>query len=144
MISPIEIWIYRVLCVTLGVGLAWEIHTVNRLEDMYTAREQALLQANLDNEKAYNEKLVNVTTSLQLELDTANNLARSRGADLERLRNANARLQARAKSAPENPDREALARCSELLTEGAGLVAEGERLLLKHGAEHDAVLDLTY
>lgn len=142
MTTSIEIWIYRALSAILGACFLWELHAVNVLEDEFKAREKALLQANLDNEKAYNEKLVNVTTSLQLELDTANNLARSRGADVERLRNANARLQARAKSDPSNSDREALARCSGLLTEGAELVTEGEKLLLKHGAEHDAIIDL--
>ena len=51
-------------------------------------------------------------------------------------------LQARVKTSPENPDATALGRCSELLEAGARLVSEGERLLRRNAAEHDALIEL--
>ena len=77
-----------------------------------------------------------------VKLARANSLARARVADIERLRNANAKLQAKLAASPTEPNAEPLARCSQLLSEGAGLVAEGEGLLLTHGITHDALVEL--
>ena len=98
------------------------------------------LEEEIHVQKEIQTKYVQVVDKLQLDLDHANSLARARGVDVERLRNANAKLQAKLASSPTEPNAEALARCSALLTEGAGLVTEGERLLLKHGAEHDSLI----
>lgn len=114
--------------------------TSARYENEIQRKEFAVLQAQQAERKDYEEKLVKATNLLRDELNRTTDLARSRGADIERLRNANAKLQARIKASPASADREALARCSSLLTEGAGLVTEGERLLLKHGAEHDSLI----
>lgn len=141
--TSIEIWIYRAVIVVIAGSLWWETSQVDALQETITAKEKALVDARLEYEKEFNEKLVQATSDLQHELNRANDIARTRGADVERLRLANAKLQARAKAIPSNVDREALARCSELLTESAGLVTEGEGLLLKHGAEHDALIELT-
>ena len=111
-----------------------------RYEKMIQAKEIAVLEAQQQERKEHDAKLIEATNQLRNELNRTTDLARSRGADIERLRNANSRLQARIKASPASADREALARCSSLLTEGAGLVAEGERLLLKHGAEHDSLI----
>ena len=107
---------------------------------MIQAKEIAVLEAQQQERKEHDAKLIEATNQLRNELNQSNDLARARGADVERLRNANSRLQARIKASPASADREALARCSSLLTEGAGLVTEGERLLLKHGAEHDSLI----
>ena len=115
-------------------------HTSARYEKMIQAKEIAVLEAQQQERKEHDAKLIEATNQLRNELNQSNDLARARGADVERLRNANAKLQARIKASPASADREALARCSSLLTEGAGLVAEGERLLLKHGAEHDSLI----
>lgn len=115
-------------------------HTSARYEKMIQAKEIAVLEAQQQERKEHDAKLIEATNQLRNELNQSNDLARARGADVERLRNANSRLQARIKASPASADREALARCSSLLTEGAGLVAEGERLLLKHGAEHDSLI----
>lgn len=111
-----------------------------RYEKMIQAKEIAVLEAQQQERKEHDAKLIEATNLLRDELNQSNDLARARGADVERLRNANARLQARIKASPASADREALARCSQLLSEGAGLVTEGERLLLKHGAEHDSLI----
>ena len=115
-------------------------HTSARYEKMIQAKEIAVLEAQQQERKEHDAKLIEATNQLRNELNQSNDLARARGADVERLRNANAKLQARIKASPASADREALARCSSLLTEGAGLVTEGERLLLKHGAEHDSLI----
>ena len=115
-------------------------HTSARYEKMIQAKEIAVLEAQQQERKEHDAKLIEATNQLRNELNQSNDLARARGADVERLRNANAKLQARIKASPASADREALARCSQLLTEGAGLVTEGERLLLKHGAEHDSLI----
>lgn len=115
-------------------------HTSARYEKMIQAKEIAVLEAQQQERKEHDAKLIEATNQLRNELNQSNDLARARGADVERLRNANAKLQARIKASPAEPNAEALARCSSLLSEGAGLVTEGERLLLKHGAEHDSLI----
>lgn len=114
--------------------------TSARYEKMIQAKEIAVLEAQQQERKEHDAKLIEATNLLRDELNRTTDLARARGADVERLRNANTKLQARIKASPASADREALARCSALLTEGAGLVAEGEGLLLKHGAEHDSLI----
>ena len=115
-------------------------HTSARYEKMIQAKEIAVLEAQQQERKEHDAKLIEATNQLRNELNRTTDLARSRGADIERLRNANAKLQARIQPNTRGTDAEALARCSSLLTEGAGLVTEGERLLLKHGAEHDSLI----
>ena len=129
------------LVVIFGCGL-WLgfAYTSEHYEKMIQAKEIAVLEAQQQERKEHDAKLIEATNQLRNELNQSNDLARARGADVERLRNANAKLQARIKASPASADREALARCSQLLTEGAGLVTEGERLLLKHGAEHDSLI----
>ena len=129
------------LAVIFGCGL-WLgfAYTSEHYEKMIQAKEIAALEAQQQERKEHDAKLIEATNLLRDELNQSNDLARARGADVERLRNANAKLQARIKASPASADREALARCSSLLTEGAGLVTEGERLLLKHGAEHDSLI----
>ena len=129
------------LAVIFGCGL-WLgfAYTSEHYEKMIQAKEIAVLEAQQQERKEHDAKLIEATNQLRNELNQSNDLARARGADVERLRNANSRLQARIKASPASADREALARCSSLLTEGAGLVAEGEGLLLKHGAEHDSLI----
>lgn len=133
--------VLRVLVPTLVLGLLWWQHKeIDRLEIAIENEEKARIEALATERKNYNEKMVEVTDNLKLELERSADLARVRGAELERLRHANARLQARLKANSTEPNAEALARCSKLLEEGAGLVAEGERLLFKNGAEHDAIV----
>lgn len=129
------------LAVIFGCGL-WLgfAYTSEHYEKMIQAKEIAVLEAQQQERKEHDAKLIEATNQLRNELNQSNDLARARGADVERLRNANTKLQARIKASPASADREALARCSALLTEGAGLVTEGEGLLLKHGAEHDSLI----
>ncbi len=135
--------VLRVLVPTLVLGLlGWQHKEIDRLELVIENEEKARIEALATERKSYNEKMVEVTDNLKLELERSADLARVRGAELERLRHANARLQARLKANSTEPNAEALAKCSKLLEEGAGLVAEGERLLLKHGAEHDSLSGL--
>ena len=129
-----------VIVIFIAGYTAGDAITSERYDREIKAKEIAVLQAQEAERKEHNERLIEATNLLRDELNRTTDLARSRGADIERLRNANAKLQARIKASPASADREALARCSRLLTEGAGLVTEGERLLLKHGAEHDSLI----
>ncbi len=129
-----------VIVIFIAGYTAGDAITSERYDREIKAKEIAVLQAQEAERKEHNERLIEATNLLRNELNQSNDLARARGADVERLRNANAKLQARIKASPASADREALARCSQLLTEGAGLVTEGERLLLKHGAEHDSLI----
>lgn len=135
--------VLRVLVPTLVLGLlGWQHKEIDRLELVIENEEKARIEALATERKSYNEKIVEVTDNLKLELERSADLARVRGAELERLRHANARLQARLKASPQSPDTAALGRCSELLASGAGLVSEGERLLRRNAAEHDALIGL--
>lgn len=133
----------QVMVPLLVLGLLWWQHKeIDRLELVIENEEKARIEALATERKSYNEKIVEVTDNLKLELERSADLARVRGAELERLRHANARLQARLKANSTEPNAEALARCSKLLEEGAGLVSEGERLLRRNAAEHDALVKL--
>lgn len=131
--------VVAVLAVCFFGGMALGTHNTTQYYKRVIAekeKESALSYA--EKEQAYGARLTQVVD----ELDRAKRSLADRSVDLERLRNANARLQARIKATAPNPDREALARCSALLTEGSELVAESERLLLDHSARHDALVQL--
>lgn len=127
--------VYSVLCTLLTLDTLYK-NTALKLE--LAAREEAAITARLKAEEQYNEKLSQATNEMVGQLRRITELAGVRGADLERLRGDNARLQARLKAST-GADSKALARCSELLAEGAELASEGEGLLLRNGAEHDAL-----
>lgn len=130
----------------LGLGiLVFGVSTLIWTDKVELAKSNAQiekLESDLKHSEVLHEQYVQVMDKLQLDLNNANSLARARGADIERLRNANAKLQARIATSPKDPNAEALARCSALLTEGAGLVTEGEGLLLKHGITHDSLVEI--
>lgn len=129
-----------VIVIFIAGYTAGDAITSERYDREIKAKEIAVLQAQEAERKEHNERLIEATNLLRDELNRTTDLARARGADVERLRNANAKLQARIQPNTRGTDAEALARCSSLLTEGAGLVAEGEGLLRKHGAEHDSLI----
>lgn len=140
----LEKWAYRAGIAVLSVSLWWANYTIDRLETEAQEKERAAQAARMKSEEEFNERLAKATNDLVIQLRDANATAADRGADLERLRSANARLQARIKStAAPGTDSKALSRCSELLSEGAELVTEGEGLLLRHSAEHDALTGIT-
>lgn len=131
--------VVAVLSVCFFGGMALGTHnTTQYYKRVIAEKEKETALSYAEKEQAYSDRLTQVVD----ELNRANRSLVDRSADLERLRNANTRLQARLKATAPNPDREALARCSALLTEGAGLVAESERLLLDHSARHDALVNL--
>lgn len=144
MIDPTNIVKYacRSAVVALVLALVWSHYRIDELEAEIQEKEQEATNARLKAEGEYNEKLSQATNDMVEQLRSLTVLAGERGADLERLRGANARLQARLKANSTEPNAEALARCSKLLEEGAGLVSEGERLLRRNAAEHDALVKL--
>lgn len=134
--------VYAAGLIAVAFFSSWVAHsfTSSHYQTILLEQEVALKAQITKDKELYNERLIQTTNQLRDELNRTIDLARARGADVERLRNANAKLQARIQPNTRGTDAEALARCSALLTEGAGLVAEGEGLLRKHGAEHDSLI----
>ena len=134
--------VYAAGLIAVAFFSSWVAHsfTSSHYQTILLEQEVALKAQITKDKELYNERLIQTTNQLRDELNRTIDLARARGADIERLRNANKRLQGRIEASPASADREALARCSQLLSEGAGLVTEGEGLLLKHGAEHDSLI----
>lgn len=131
----------------LGLGvivviIVGAILRINALKLDQAETHVKMLQEEVRGHREIQIKYAKIVDTLQDQLARANSLARARVADIERLRNANAKLQAKLAASPTEPNAEALARCSQLLSEGAGLVAEGEGLLLTHGITHDALVEL--
>lgn len=127
------------LCFLAGVGCGYDYQGTKKDAEFAQYKFQ-VAQAKADDAVAHKRALAEATNTYTVELQRLTLLASSRGTDIERLRQSNARLQARLKARPESPDAGALARCSKLLTEGAELLGEGEQLLLRHGAEHDTLV----
>jgi predicted RNase H-like nuclease (RuvC/YqgF family) len=123
--------------VVLALCISVHARVISDLKDAHE-KEVTALKAQIAQKEEMNEKLKAGMDLLDEELRRANDLASRRGSDLERLRNANSSLQRKLRTSAK-PNDKALARCSELLTEGAELVTEGEGLLLRHSAEHDAL-----
>lgn len=131
----------------LGLGvivviIVGAILRINALKLDQAETHVKMLQEEVRGHREIQIKYAKIVDTLQDQLARANSLARARVADIERLRNANAKLQAKLAASPTEPNAEALARCSQLLSEGAGLAAEGEGLLLTHGITHDALVEL--
>lgn len=126
----------------IAVIIVGAILRINALKLDQAETHVKMLQEEIRGHWEIQIKYAKIVDTLQDQLARANSLARARVADIERLRNANAKLQAKLAASPTEPNAEALARCSQLLSEGAGLVAEGEGLLLTHGITHDALVEL--
>lgn len=134
-------WIVSLFLSALGFTIGFTTAHL-RWQNEFTAYTAQVAKEKLDSANEYGAQLSAVTSKYANELYRIESLASSRGVELERLRQSNARLQARIKASPQSPDAAALGRCSELLEAGAGLVSEGERLLRRNAAEHDALIGL--
>ena len=134
-------WIISLFLLAVGFTLGFTTAHL-RWQNEYTAYTAQVAKEKLDSANEYGAQLSAVTSKYADELYRIESLASSRGVELERLRQHNARLHARVKASPQSPDATALGRCSKLLTEGAELLGEGERLLRRNAAEHDALVKL--
>lgn len=95
--------------------------------------QAAILRAN-DGRKAYERIL-----QAQNELDALRVQHDGVRASLERLRRAESQRAKRESDGSCGVEREAVAKCERLLREGAELLVEGEGLLRRHSAIHDAL-----
>lgn len=134
-------WIVSLFLLALGFSLGFTTAHL-RWQNEFTAYTAQVAKEKLESANEYGAQLSAVTSKYADELYRIESLASSRGVELERLRQHNARLQSRIKASPQSPDATALGRCSELLEAGAELVSEGERLLRRNAAEHDALIEL--
>ena len=134
-------WIISLFLLAVGFTLGFTTAHL-RWQNEFTAYTAQVAKEKFESANEYGAQLSAVTSKYADELYRIESLASSRGVELERLRQSNARLQARIKASPRNPDTDALGRCSELLQTGAGLLSEGERLLRRNSAEHDALIGL--
>lgn len=134
-------WLALAVALLFSWGQGWKLDA--KQDELKAEREKLeVVQAQLEEVKGENAKLTQAVDTAIKQFNASNDIARRRGAELERLRQHNAILQARIKASPRNPDTDALGRCSELLQTGAGLLSEGERLLQQNAAEHDALIGL--
>ena len=95
--------------------------------------QAAILRAN-DGRKSYERIL-----AAQNELDELRVQHDGVRASLERMRRAESARAKRESSGSCGVEREAVAKCERLLREGAELLVEGDDLLRKHTAIHDAL-----
>ncbi len=95
--------------------------------------QAAILRAN-DGRKSYERIL-----AAQNELDELRVQHDGVRASLERLRRVESQRAKRESASACGMEREAVAKCERLLREGAELLVEGDDLLRKHAAIHDAL-----
>lgn len=95
--------------------------------------QAAILRAN-DGRKSYERIL-----AAQNELDELRVQHDGVRASLERLRRAESQRAKRESAGSCGVEREAVSKCERLLREGAELLVEGDDLLRKHAAIHDAL-----
>ena len=99
--------------------------------------QAAILRAN-DGRKSYERIL-----AAQNELDELRVQHDGVRASLERMRRAESQRAKRESASSCGVEREAVAKCERLLREGAELLVEGDDLLRKHAAIHDALASAT-
>ena len=99
--------------------------------------QAAILRAN-DGRKSYERIL-----AAQNELDELRVQHDGVRASLERMRRAESQRAKRESAGSCGVEREAVAKCERLLKEGADLLAEGDELLRRHSAIHDALASAT-
>ena len=115
------------LSALLGGGLAtWHIDT-RRVKE-----ENALLKTQAEQRIEAERRLADALA----ERDAARDAIALGATEYDRVR----RQLDRASALAVNADRAADARCRSLLGEGLGLLQEGRSLLIKHAADHDAVM----
>ena len=124
----------------LALFLWLQSHEIDKLKNEKRAQEIASLEATAKTREEFNEKLTSITNDLSKQLRVASDLSSARGADIERLRSENRSLQRRLARASKGSDGDALAKCSNLLAEGAELLGKGEGLLLRNATKHDALV----
>ena len=90
----------------------------------------------------YEKRISTATSRLVLESRRADTARTERDNLLNRLRVANARISERADTDSAGIDRKQYAQCRRFLSEGAGLLAEGDDLARRIAREKDALADV--
>lgn len=90
----------------------------------------------------YEKRISTATSRLVLESRRADTARTERDNLLNRLRVANARISERADSNPDRSYRAEYAQCRRFLSEGAGLLSEGDDLARRIAREKDALADV--
>lgn len=130
-----------VLCLVSAYMAHWL--TKARYEaQIATEREQTAL-AIKEQGKDYERRLSEATSKLVLESRRADANRAERDALLSRLRVANARISERADTDTERSYRAEYAQCRRFLSEGAGLLSEGDDLARRIAREKDALAELS-
>lgn len=102
----------------------------------------SLAEATAKQEKEYAERLSKATSDLVLANRRADTARSERDALLDRLHNANDSETKRANQNPDRSYRDEYAACRKFLSEGAGLLGEGDDLARKLASEKDAVVQI--
>lgn len=133
-------WMKAAGSVAAGVGIfvaGYQYAAALYGEDVANLKlEAAIVRAN-DGRKAY-EKLV----AAQNALDASRRDAVRLSGDLDRVQRAYKDRERRASADACRVEQAALARCEDLLREGASLAQEGGKLLQRNAGLHDAAVSL--
>lgn len=131
-----------VLCLVSAYMAHWL--TKARYEaQIATEREQTAL-AIKEQGKDYERRLSEATSKLVLESRRADTARSERDVLLNRLRVANARISERADTDTDRSYRAEYAQCRRFLSEGSGLLAEGDDLARRIAREKDALATLVH
>lgn len=92
--------------------------------------------------KEYEQRISEATSRLVLESRRADTARSERDVLLNRLRVADARESVRTNASPERSYRAEYAQCRRFLSEGSGLLAEGDDLARRIAREKDALAEI--
>lgn len=134
-----------ILVVALCALSSWVTYTATKAN--YDAREAAFMQKIYAKQASqrgeYEKRLSEATSKLVLANRRADDVRSERDVLLNRLRVADARISERAKANPDRSYRAEYAQCRRFLSEGAGLLSEGDDLARRIAREKDALAELS-
>ena len=138
----------KYLIVAVGVALcassAWLAYSYQKAkyESQIADLKAQMASAVAAQEKTYAEKLAKATNELVLANRRADDVRIERDSLLNRLRVANARISERADTDTDRSYRAEYAQCRRFLSEGAGLLSEGDDLAGRIAREKDALAEI--
>lgn len=135
-----------VVVVALCALSAWVTYMATKAH--YEAKEAAFMQKiyakHASQKDDYERRLSEATSKLVLANRRADDVRIERDSLLNRLRVANARISERADTDTERSYRAEYAQCRRFLSEGAGLLSEGDNLAGRIAREKDALATLVH
>ena len=133
------LWIVSLCFCACSLTYLYQSH---KYEAQIAQIKSSLAEATAKQEKEYADKLSKATSDLVLANRRADTARSERDALLDRLHHANDSETQRANQSPDRSYRDEYATCRKFLSEGAGLLGEGDDLARKFAREKDAVVQI--